>query len=574
MEVDHGIGRRRFLKYGAIATLAAAGAASGLLAYPVGLQRFAQYGKKPWETEIGVVDYSLVPDYSGRVTGRPNTFDPEEFPANKKTLIIAQWYDYWPGIVVSDFGRWMREKRRIDGITVEWTSNIYTANEELFTWVTQTGRKFDIMFPTNYTVETLEKAGQLVNLNLDWIPNYTSIFGKYVSNPNVPSVWEFDVGQNQRVAVNYEDLAANLFGGYNNPGRVDFRDPFLNGYAYRSNTDTYPSPRGTDSGVTWDPVTNPGLLAVPYQWGTTGIGYRTDIFRPQDIETYGWSVFELETYTNPEYRDPETGQVGPQTFDLTGKRMMLDDMREVFTAALKQVGWKRQEADGLTPRPTPIHDPDVQAYVSGEQWSANETYDDYLRPASDWLLSWINDSWGFNTPQQGPWLSNKQMYVDQAWSGDIIYAIRPYSYVAPPVDYFVPKQGGARWIDTAVIHRESENLWLSHQFIDYILEEHPLWGVGSAITSWNSYATPNGPSFFVLHANPKFTSPNGWNQTTDRRIYADIAVVPVTNWNDLGDPVNWGPQSGPLILNRTEYQKDVGVRNTLKYFNYWRSVKF
>lgn len=540
------ISRRKFLKYAGVGALAVAGVASGL-AYPAGLARFAQYGRKPWELEIGVVDYDQVPDYSGKVPGKPNTFDPSDFPSGKKTLVVAQWYDYWPGAVVSNFGNWMSQKWGIDGVSVEWTSNIYTANEELFTWVTQTGRKFDVMFPTNYTVETLEKAGQLVNMKPDWIPNYINIFGKYVDNPDVPNEW---------------NAVLNSFGGYNNPGRVDFRDPTLNGYAYRMNQETYPNPRGTDSGIQWN-TNNPGLVAVPYQWGTTGIGYRYDVFAREDIENYGWEVFGLKTYTNS-----KTGA----TYDLTGKKMMLDDLREVFTAALKEVGWNEQEAAGMTPTAI-AHNPDPP-WNGAYQWSANEFSNDKLSAARDWLLSWINDSWGFNTPQQGPWLANKQMYVDHAWSGDVIYAIRPYSTGAPPVDYFVPRQGGARWIDNATIHRESENLWLSHQFINYILEESPGWGIGSWISAWNSYATPNAPSFYVLHTDPKYTYYTGWNQTTDRRIYADTAVAAVTNTQDLTDPVNWQPVAGPPILNRTEYQKDVGVKNTLNYFNYWRTVKF
>ena len=528
MSATGGIERRKFLKYTAYGALAAAAVASGVV-YPIGLARFAQYGRKPWEVERGVVEYDLVPDYSGKVPGRPNTFNPSDFPESKKTLKVAQWYDYWPGSVVNDFATWMNEKRRISGISVEWTSNIYTANEELFTWVTQTGRKFDVMVPTNYTVETLEKAGQLVNMNKDWIPNYINIFGTYDSR--LPAAYDF--------------------GGYNNPGHVDFRNPDLNGYAYRSNSQTYPDPRGKDV-VTWNEQNS--LLAIPYQWGTTGIGYRYDIFDPADIESLGWQVFELDSYTNP-----KTGT----TYALHRKRMMLDDMREVFTAALKETGWHQQQAAGIPPTATP-HEPSAP-WLGEYQWSANEVADDKLGAARAWLLSWINDSWGFNTPQQGPWLVSKQMFVDQAWSGDVIYAIRPYSFVAPPVTYFVPDQGGARWIDNLAIHRESENLWLAHQFVNYILEETPRWGVGSAITSWNSYATPNGPSFYVLHENPKFTYPNGWNQTTDRRIYADIAVEPKPSW---------APRPGPPILNRTEYQKDVGVRNTLKYFQSWRTVKF
>ena len=532
------IPRRSFLKYGVIGGLAAWGGASALV-YPSGWQKWLEYGQKPWEVALGVVDYDLVADREGtmNVRGVPQYYldDP-----GRRILNVAQWYDYWPGSVVNEFTTYMQERFGLPGCQVRWTSNIYTSNEELFTWVTQTGRKFDVMVPTNYTVETMEKAGLIVNLKREWIPNYKCMFGTVPADTSDIVPWRPQF---------YEVTAyPTQPDGYNNHAGFDFRDPILNGYQYRSNDRTYPNPRGTENFI-WNEQNS--LLAVPYQWGTTGIGYRSDVFRREDIEQYGWDIFKLT-----EYRNPTTNR----TYNLSKKKMMLDDMREVFTAALKAVGWQKQADLGMTP--TAI------TQQQGEfQWSSNETADDRLHAAQDWLLSWVGRSWGFNTPQQGPWLVSKQMYVDQAWSGDIMYAVRPNSSQFLPVDFMVPSQGGARWIDNLVIHRESEKLWLAHQFINYIHD--PL--VQADISTWNLYASPNAWSFQLLDQDLTYhfvgQYPDGsryeWKPTGDHRIYADFAI-------GYGDDRSTEPE----ILVRCEYQKDVGVRNNLRYFKFWRQVKF
>ena len=542
-----GIPRRSFLKYAAIGGFAAWGAASAY-AYPIGWRRWIEYGRKPWEVDLGVVDYDRVPDADGTMDAVPQYY--LTGPPERKILNVAQWYDYWPGTVVRDFATYMEDKFGLSGCAIRWTSNIYTSNEELFTWISQTGRKFDVMVPTNYTVETMDKAGYLVNLNRAWLPNYDGMFGLLPSDAKIAEIesriWRPEF-------YTWVPSYPRFPNGYNNHAGYDFRSPNANGYQYRMNAATYPDPRGTDY-ITWDEQNS--LVAVPYQWGTTGIGYRSDVFARADIEDLGWEVFELTTYRN---------SVTGQTFDLTKKKMMLDDMREVFTAALKAVGWKRQEADGLTPS-------GVVGSNGQYQWSSNalpldEVDAEKVTAAQDWLLSWRGGAWGFNTPQQGPWLVSKQMYVDQAWSGDIMYAVRPNSSQFLPVEYFVPNPGGARWIDNMVIHRESEKLWLAHQFINYIHD--PL--VQADISTWNLYASPNAWSFQLLHQDTSYSytglkpdgSPYYFNPAEDHRIYADFAI-------GYGDD----PVAQPPILERCEYQKDVGVRNTLRYLSYWRAVKF
>jgi spermidine/putrescine-binding protein len=555
------IPRRTFIKYGVIGGLAAWGAYSGLV-YGSGWNRWLEFGQKPWEVALGVVDYDRVAQHEGSMdqNGVPEIYrtDPQ-----MRILNVAQWYDYWPGSVIRDFGTYMKERFNLDGCAARWTSNIYTSNEELFTWVTQTGRKFDVMVPTNYTVETMEKAGLVINLNKDWLPNYKCIFGLVPLDISDIRPWH-----PQFLAVDAYPSYSTSNGTYNNMAGFDFRTPALNGYQYRMNSGTYPNPRGTDH-FTWDDKNS--LLAVPYQWGTTGIGYRSDIFARQDIERLGWDVFELSTYAN---------SVTGNTYNLNKKKMMLDDMREVFTAALKAVGWKKQVEAGLSPTP--------QVGAQGEfQWSSNEIDETKIQAAQDWLLSWRGSSWGFNTPQQGPWLVSGERWVDHAWSGDVMYAVRPNSSQFLPVDYFVPKQGGARWIDNLTIHRESEKLWLAHQFINYIHD--PI--VQADISEWNLYATPNAWSFELLHQDPTYSyrgrDPNGrpyyWNPAEDYRIYSDFApsglpgpdgILGTADDESSNIAREYTASGRPPILNRCEYQKDVGVRKTLQYFKYWRSVKF
>ena len=242
------VSRRTFLKYAGIGGLAAFGAFSALK-YPSGWTKWLSSGQKPWEIAPGVVDYSLVAQFEGPMNtdGVPQAYIDNP---DMRILNVAQWYDYWPGYVIRNFTDYMQKKFNLPGCEARWTSNIYTSNEELFTWVTQTGRKFDVMVPTNYTVETMEKAGLLVNLKQDWIPNYLNIFGRVPSSPTTPfyPTTYTDPGTGLPATIDYPGFAAG--DPYNNAASVDFRDPILNGYAYRGNTTTYATQKPHPLGAT------------------------------------------------------------------------------------------------------------------------------------------------------------------------------------------------------------------------------------------------------------------------------------------------------------------------------------
>ncbi len=449
-EPPEGVTRRRFMKWAVVGGIVAAAAGIG------GYAALHWGGNKPalpsYFVNANTVDYSMVPDHIE---------DP--------TLHVAQWYQYWPSSFLDGFKAHIQQAY---GISVNIVQEIYTSNEELFTWITQSGKKFDVMFPSNYTVETMERAGLILNMNPGWLTNYGNLF----------DVWKYTAPQNV--------------------------------YARRSS-----------SGAP---------LAVPYQWGTTGIGFRTDKgWTRADIEADGYEVFWKQTYK---------GQ------NVTGKMMMLDDMRETLWTTYKRIGWNEQVTKGYTPTNIP-QNPDPP-YNGEYQWSQNETDAARLSAAKADLLVAKGNIFDFNTQNQGPYLVQDIVWIDTAWSGDIMYAIRPNTASPLPVDYWVPMMGGAQWTDNVVIHKESRNLFLAHEFIDFFLDAQQ----GANITDWNLYATPNKASFDLLKSYPQY----GWNPREDPRIYGDYATG----------------YTGPSILQRSEPQHDLGANTTQDYLNAWSQIKF
>lgn len=442
--------RRRFLQM-SLATMGAAGLAAlggGVLSKVIRFGGAA--GLRSWETAPGVVDYDRVPEGA--------------FTSNE--LRVAQWYDYWPSSFIVAFKNYIKNKY---DKTIDVRIEIYTSNEELFTWVTVSGRRFDVMFPTNYTAQIMERAGLLYNMKEDWLPNLVNL----------------DDGQ----------------------PLGDFRTRQGTPYAFRPDN----GPR----------------IAVPYQWGTTGIGYSTEVFTEADMENLGWDVFRRSSWNGT---------------PLTNRMLMLDDMREVLGVGMKASGWSAQLAAGLPPTGIPANP--SPPYGGEYQWTQNVTDPSKFAAVESVLANEMKPNLlAFNTQNQGPYLVQKTTYADHAWSGDIMYAIQPYSNSPAPVSYTVPKQGGARWIDNAVIHSKSTNIWLAHEFINFFLDCDQ----GAAITDWNLYATPNDCSYDQLTVYP-----NGYDPRQDTRIY---------------------PTTG--ILSRCDYQEDVGVQATQDlYIPAWNRIKF
>ncbi|WP_224449419.1 extracellular solute-binding protein [Haloprofundus salilacus] len=180
------------------------------------------------------------------------------------------------------------------------------------------------------------------------------------------------------------------------------------------------------------------LHSVPYQWGTSGIGFNREMLG-EDVSIDSWDAMWNEEWS--------------------GQITMLDDMRETIGAALKQLGYS------------------LNTKNESEVQEAKEL----LIQQKDLLKTY--DSSNFKTN-----LINKQASPVHGWSGDVFAAYwETYEDGSSPIDYVVPKEGGVVWVDNGAITSEAKHPNAAHAFMNYYLNPQ----IGAKITNWTYYASPN-----------------------------------------------------------------------------------
>lgn len=210
-------------------------------------------------------------------------------------------------------------------------------------------------------------------------------------------------------------------------------------------------------------------FTIPYLWGTTVIAYNKNFVT--EIPN-SWRAL-----WNPDYK---------------GRITMLDEKRESIGAALIMLGYSSSTKN--------LNELEEAKKVLLEQRPLLKKYtsDSYI----DELIS--NDIW-----------------IAQAWSGDVIQVIREN----PDVDFLVPQEGSLVWVDNCCIPQGAPHIDAANKFINYILEPD----VGAELASHVGYATPNEAAFEIL----KKTNPE---QAQDTRIYPSEEIKNRLQYNQyLGD---------------------------------------
>ena len=193
----------------------------------------------------------------------------------------------------------------------------------------------------------------------------------------------------------------------------------------------------------YDPA---GDYSVPYQWGTTGIAVDTDALGTDFPRTWGL-IFD------PALADAYSGSIS-----------LLNDPRETMGAALKYLGY-----------------------------SLNSTDEDALQQATDLVASSRGRLAAFNTDSADEFLTTGETVIAHGYSGDMFTQFLetedPSRYV-----YFVPDEGGTRWIDNMAIPFDAGSPCTAHTFINWLLTPEQ----GAALSNWNYYSTPNEAAFSGL----------------------------------------------------------------------------
>ena len=155
--------------------------------------------------------------------------------------------------------------------------------------------------------------------------------------------------------------------------------------------------------------------SVPYNYGTTGIAYRKDLF-PEGVRGF------RDLFTNPK---------------LNGKFTLLDDAREGLGAALK---------------------------IQGQ--SLNTTDPKLLENAKRLVLTQRDRVKEFTSETKNA-LIQGEVWAAHAYSSD---ALQAREVTQGKVQYVIPIEGATLWIDSLVIPKGAPHPDLALQFINFLLE--------------------------------------------------------------------------------------------------------
>ncbi len=212
------------------------------------------------------------------------------------------------------------------------------------------------------------------------------------------------------------------------------------------NKDAIPNLGNLDETFTGLPFDETGDFSVPYQWGTTGIGFTYDIGEPGEDLPATWGLIF----------DPELA--GQFSGDIT----LLDDARETLGAALKYLGY-----------------------------SLNTTDEDQIAEAAQLIEDTRSRLATFDSDAFDDLLVAGETRVAHGWNGDFFAAFDGAStddYDAyEDYGYFIPDEGGVAWVDNMAIVADAPHPCTAHTFINFILDAEN----GAALTNFNFYASPN-----------------------------------------------------------------------------------
>lgn len=171
---------------------------------------------------------------------------------------------------------------------------------------------------------------------------------------------------------------------------------------------------------------------VAYLWGTTAFAYRTDkVTDPVD----SWNAL-----FDPKYK---------------GRVVLLDDMREVFAAALRTMGQS-------------INTTDAAVIEQAKQ---------KLIKQKDLVLAYDSSDFAGKIQAGDGWLV-------QGYSGELARVARESNGT---VKYIIPKEGASLYYDSLVIPKASKNPDLAHAFVNFMLEAD----IAADTTNVTGYATAN-----------------------------------------------------------------------------------
>lgn len=174
--------------------------------------------------------------------------------------------------------------------------------------------------------------------------------------------------------------------------------------------------------------------SIPYLWGTTGIGVRTDLVTTP-VESW-MDLFK-----------PAAA--------IQGKISMLNDRKDLIGTALKGLGYSLNSVD-------PKQLDEVKALLLAQK---------------PFVKVYDSSSYKVN-------FASGEVAIGQAWNGDI--AALSHTGTAN-LKYVIPKEGSAIYCENMTVPKGATHLELAHKFINFLMQPE----IAAEITNVTYYATPN-----------------------------------------------------------------------------------
>ncbi len=229
------------------------------------------------------------------------------------------------------------------------------------------------------------------------------------------------------------------------------------GQVQKLNQDLLPNARNISDDFANPSYDSTGGFSVPYQWGYTGLAVDTSVVGTDFPRS--WDLV-----------------FGEGASEFSGQITLLNDPRETLGAALKSLGY-----------------------------SLNSTDEGELEQARDLVAGAADNLLAFNTDSADELLTSGESAIAHVYSGD---AFTQFLETDDPSQYvfFVPEEGGTRWVDNMAITFDAPHPCTAHTFINWLLDGEQ----GAALSNWNYYGTPNKAAIDLLdeELNDFLTSPD------------------------------------------------------------------
>jgi len=264
---------------------------------------------------------------------------------------------------------------------------------------------------------------------------------------------EFERVYGVRVVVDYYDTNEALIAKLKTGGRGQYDVLIASDYAVETlreadlltplRHDLLPNLRNLEDRFRAMPFDSGNAYTATYQWGTSGIGIRSDLVKTGGVELDTWRVvFDVQR------------QLGPFA--------MLADARETIGAALIYLGYSANTRDSLE-------------LASAEQLLMAQ------RPR---VQSYSPFATGRDL------LASGDVVVAHNYSGDILMARAE----VPGIRYVIPREGAILWTDNMTIAAGAPAAYTAHVFINFMLDA----AIGARLSNFTRYATPNRAAFPLI----------------------------------------------------------------------------